>query len=284
MKAYILFIMLIPLLSCASQNGTVDIPGEQPAETPDTTDTFADIPQEEVSQACTRNEDCVDTIGCTQDLCGVDGTCRHIADDSLCPDGQTCNPTSGCGVSECESDAECVNRDGNFCNGDERCYDSKCWPGTARDCDDGNPCTSDFCDTAADRCVNEWIPSCSSDASTDGDAFDPFDPAVHYSGTFDIVPTLSSSCGAATYNISFLQFTRTDARLTVQAGGFSMTQEPPPDGPSFLALYQQGSCGIYQLSGTFNNADEFLGRWVASFSGTCSMCSSQEFNVYGIRR
>jgi len=285
MGKFLIIFFSIVLFSCATQSQEPDInPPDITADIPDAIDTISDFPPEEIQISCTRNEDCDDGIDCTHDICTVDGTCNRIPDDGLCPPDYKCSPISGCSQFECSDDIECIERDGNFCNGNEKCYNGRCWPGTPRDCDDGNPCTNDRCDTDLDKCINEWISSCSQDASTDAEEIEPFDPAVHYSGTFDIVPTLRSDCGQASYNISFLQFSKNATTLTVQAGGFPMTQQPPPDGPSFSVSYSQGSCGVYELTGTFNNANEFLGHWNATFSGTCSICSPQSFNIYGIRR
>jgi hypothetical protein len=281
MKQFIWFYSFLAL-ACSSGMENHDTSIDLPSDIPQESEEVIDIVDTSEPTSCTSNEDCDDHIDCTRDLCGVDGTCRHVADDSLCPEDQTCSTTLGCtAAGVCETNADCS--DGVFCNGDERCYEGACWPGEERNCDDGNPCTNDSCNVAADRCVYEWVPECSTDAETDADLPDPFDPLVHYSGTFRLYPVVSSDCGACSFTIEFIQFTRTDTELTAQAGAFPLQQSPAPDGPSFLALYSTASA-VYQLQGTFYNADEFGGRWVASFSGGCSSCSPQDFDVYGVRR
>jgi hypothetical protein len=267
--------------SCAAGGQTTDTGTEQPPDMPLDDAAAPDVDEEGEPRACTGNEDCDDGIDCTQDICGVDGTCRHVADDSRCEGDQRCDTTLGCTSDSCDSDDDCD--DGVFCNGRERCYEHECWPGEERTCDDGNPCTNDFCNAAADRCVNEWIAGCETDVETDGDVPDPFDPLVHFDGTFRLWPIVSSDCGSCSYTIEFIEFSRTDTELSVQAGSLLLLQSPVPEGPAFRAV-REGANAIYQLQATFYNADEFGGTWTASFSGACSICSPQSIEVYGVRR
>ena len=105
-------------------------------------------------QACTEDADCDDNIDCTVDSCDVDsGMCMSTADDSLCEDGQVCNPALGC-VSDqtCSEDADCD--DGEYCNGKETCQDGVCVSGSVVDCDDHVDCTVDTCDEDTDGCTN----------------------------------------------------------------------------------------------------------------------------------
>ncbi|MGH9797184.1 MAG: hypothetical protein ACRD5D_03395, partial [Candidatus Polarisedimenticolia bacterium] len=57
----------------------------------------------------------------------------------------------------CQTDEECD--DGIFCNGKETCDLTRgvCARGETPDCDDGNPCTTDACDTTANACVNRPV-------------------------------------------------------------------------------------------------------------------------------
>ena len=67
--------------------------------------------------------------------------------------------------------------DGLFCNGAEACAeDGTCLPGTPPSCDDGDPCTDDRCDAAADACVSlrderdadgDGVSTCSGDCRDD---------------------------------------------------------------------------------------------------------------------
>ena len=48
--------------------------------------------------------------------------------------------------------------DGLFCNGPETCQSGACAAGPAPACDDGNACTIDSCDPAADACLSVLLP------------------------------------------------------------------------------------------------------------------------------
>lgn len=47
----------------------------------------------------------------------------------------------------CVVNSNCT--DGDLCNGVERCVAGVCQPGQPLECDDGDPCTRDFCDPTA---------------------------------------------------------------------------------------------------------------------------------------
>src|SRR5262249_29630410 len=57
------------------------------------------------------------------------------------------SPTTTTLPPQCLSDASCG--DGNICNGVETCQAGVCIAGTPLDCDDGDPCTSDSCESRA---------------------------------------------------------------------------------------------------------------------------------------
>jgi len=99
---------------------------------------------------------CDDGVGCTIDSC-VSGACQHTADDTACDDGISCT------VDRCSATDDCVNTpndglcDDGYCFSGGRCAVDRggCVGGTmARDCRDGDPCTSDSCDPVAMMCVN----------------------------------------------------------------------------------------------------------------------------------
>lgn len=95
---------------------------------------------------------CDDGVDCTVDSCSeIGGGCIIFPDNSLCPEGELCR-ADGCTGLECRTDADC--QDDVFCNGLEACVDGMCVPGMVPACDDGVPCTSNFCDPATDRCEN----------------------------------------------------------------------------------------------------------------------------------
>lgn len=79
--------------------------------------------------ACTSDEDCIDGVECTIDVCG-EGGCFHEPDDAYCGDGVFCTEDI-CTLQGC------VN------------------PHTDAICDDGLPCTTDVCDAAEDVCKND---------------------------------------------------------------------------------------------------------------------------------
>ncbi len=88
---------------------------------------------------------CSDADPCTVDACdGKTGACSHAP----APTGSSCN-------------------DGDKCTLDERCKGGKC-VGTAKQCDDKNPCTKDHCATATGACHN--LPLGAGSACDDNDA------------------------------------------------------------------------------------------------------------------
>ncbi len=68
-------------------------------------------------------------------------------------------------ITSCNNNSDCD--DGNFCNGQETCdAQGVCHPGTPPNCDDGNPCTNDYCENNA--CHHDAIPGCTPPTSTGG--------------------------------------------------------------------------------------------------------------------
>ena len=72
-----------------------------------------------------------------------------------------CGPARAAVGDACFSNANCA--DGNLCNGAERCDAGVCVAAPPLVCDDGDPCTRDFCDPAA-GCVHAED-ACASDCS-----------------------------------------------------------------------------------------------------------------------
>ncbi|MFC1888618.1 cohesin domain-containing protein, partial [Thermodesulfobacteriota bacterium] len=97
--------------------------------------------------------DCADDVGCTVDTCNeATESCDHAADDSLCDDGLWCN-----GVETCDEVLDCQ-------------------AGVEMECDDGIPCTEDYCDDENDQCdVNDYCaeinvdPACPSNVMPEDD-------------------------------------------------------------------------------------------------------------------
>ncbi len=127
---------------------------------------------------------CADAVSCTADTCNeATDQCVHTPNDTLCNDGlfcngtETCNLTLGCQAGtapncadavSCTADTcneatdQCVHtpnstlcNDGLFCNGTETCsLTLGCQAGTAPNCADAVPCTTDSCNEATDLCVH----------------------------------------------------------------------------------------------------------------------------------
>ena len=73
-----------------------------------------------------------------------------------------------CSCYECDSAGDCG--DGNPCNGVENCVNHQCVAGTPLDCDDGNTCTSDYCDPITGCYYSDTISGCNDgDACTEND-------------------------------------------------------------------------------------------------------------------
>ncbi|MDI1443992.1 hypothetical protein [Polyangium sp. 6x1] len=131
------------------------------------------------SAGCSGEFDCNDGIDCTVDAC-VAGECKHGPDSNKCSDGKYCNgvevcdPKFGCvdtsdpcddgidcTVDACDEaidactytphDALCDNK--ITCDGVETCHPILgCLSSAPLDCNDGLPCTDDYCDLLADAC------------------------------------------------------------------------------------------------------------------------------------
>lgn len=276
-RALLAMLSCLLILSCKPSTNT---DGDNDADLDISNDADPDV---EVggNEDCIDNSDCDDGVDCTEDLCGAGNLCRNIPFDERCPGEQVCRERRGCVDGDlCDLDEDCD--DGDFCNGDEQCVGGGCFAGTARTCDDGDDCTTDYCNVATDSCVHDPAPDCVPDGGPDG-SVEPFDPDEHYSGSFELLPHPNSACLGATFNILTVTLSSTPDVLNVQAGSFPMTQTPRPTDESFDVTHTQGSCGAYRLAGTFTNSDIFTGRWTATFSGGCSMCDDQDFDVTGVR-
>ncbi len=130
-----------------------------------------------VEGACVGIElECEDANPCTENLCdSVDGCVFEPAfDDEVCDDGSECTENDVCYRGDCAGDAiscddenectddscdpsaGCVNdnntescEDGDACTDGDICVDGECEPGGETNCNDGNICTIDVCDTLA---------------------------------------------------------------------------------------------------------------------------------------
>jgi len=102
--------------------------------------------------------DCDDSIVCTIDSCEEPRGCVHVPQDVLCEDGNDCTQNfcdiaaGGCRSRDRNGQA-CD--DHNACTLNDTCLYTLCL-GTGRNCDDGIPCTDDYC-VPADGCHNDPV-------------------------------------------------------------------------------------------------------------------------------
>lgn len=134
--------------------------------------------------------DCDDGDPCTTDSCDPQtGECVHAPlvcnDFNLCNGTETCDPAIGCVVGvalNCDDENPCTDdscvpatgcvsvantapcTDEDPCTGPEVCSGGACFPGPAVDCDDGDDCTEDSCNSQTGECVHgDPIPDCCMD-------------------------------------------------------------------------------------------------------------------------
>jgi hypothetical protein len=159
--------------------------------------------------ACTTNDacaggtcipgpalDCDDGNPCTNDWCNPAEGCAHgnasgqCSDGNACTDGDTCvngictpgpaldcDDDNACTTDSCLPASGCkhVNKsgscsDGDACTTNDACVGGTCVPGPALDCDDGNPCTNDWCNPAEGCAHGNASGQCSDgNTCTDGD-------------------------------------------------------------------------------------------------------------------
>ena len=84
-----------------------------------------------------------------------DNDCDGQTDELICDDGEPCtddfcDPVEGC--HHVPNSAACD--DGSVCTANDRCVDGRCTAGGPMNCDDGNPCTDDFCNQST-GCYSE---------------------------------------------------------------------------------------------------------------------------------
>ncbi len=115
---------------------------------------------------------CDDNLQCTYDNC-VSGQCQHPPKTGACDDASTCTTGDKCSDGDCVGVAvQCDDKnpcttdscdatkgcttsaavgvdcsDNNACTVGDACSGGQCLPGDATVCDDGNPCTTDSCNS-----------------------------------------------------------------------------------------------------------------------------------------
>jgi len=128
---------------------------------------------------CTSSANCQDGNLCTDDLCSA-GKCAFTNNTAACDDGDKCTSGDKCSAGKCASGTPQSCNDSNPCTADtctaatgacayppsaggcsdgdactlnDQCAAGKCSPGTAKVCDDANPCTTDSCTTSSGACL-----------------------------------------------------------------------------------------------------------------------------------
>lgn len=107
---------------------------------------------------------CDDGNECTDDSCDAELGCANVPNTAPCDDGDACTSGDVCaegacgatGVTNCEDGNECTI---DFCDSVVGCGYlpnlNPCCTGTTSICDDGDPCTTDICDPASGGCDYE---------------------------------------------------------------------------------------------------------------------------------
>lgn len=130
---------------------------------------------------------CEDNNVCTDDYCDDVTMCKHVPNAAECTDfnectvgdhcengfcipltSLNCDDGNPCTTDACDSNGGCVNTnnsdpctDNDFCTENDYCLAGQCHPGTKRDCNDNNVCTTDVCQPAV-GCLHPYnTESCS---------------------------------------------------------------------------------------------------------------------------
>src|SRR5262245_2908920 len=91
---------------------------------------------------------CNDFNPCTDDHCDSVSGCFVTSNNNPCNDGNACTSNDHCTFGFCSGTANnnpCT--DFNACTTNDHCQFGFCSGGTPVDCNDNNPCTTEFCDT-----------------------------------------------------------------------------------------------------------------------------------------
>jgi len=142
---------------------------------------------DEGCNTCVTDADCDDGNPCTFNLC-LSEECHYpnVPENTACSDGDLCTVDDKCEAGQCVGTArDCSGFDGqctqgncdpqtgecgaenrqdgttcddqSLCTTDDACAAGVC-TGTAKDCDDNDPCTEDSCNEADGLCVNTRVP------------------------------------------------------------------------------------------------------------------------------
>ena len=103
--------------------------------------------------ACDDNNPCTEADKCAGGKC-AGGKAVACDDKNPCTTDKCDEKTGGCAFTP--NDATCD--DGNACTSGDKCAKGKCGAGTAKKCDDSNPCTDDACDAKSGDCKSNPKP------------------------------------------------------------------------------------------------------------------------------
>jgi hypothetical protein len=199
---------------------------------------------------------CDDANPCTQDRCD-EAACAH----TTTADGSACD-------------------DDSFCTTDDRCEAAVC-RGTARSCDDRDPCTDDRCDDAASLCVSDATTCAIGGTCLAAGTTNPLNPCeicdpvraprawtTHPDGTSCGEPscsagtlTAASFCSAAGVCVSG---EAAPCPSGVCAGPTECLGSPPSDGGVSPPAGTAEGCGCSSASGAFSSS--MLGVAVAALA------------------
>jgi len=161
--------------------------------------------------ACTVNEtcsggicaatiflDCDDENPCTDDVCLLSSGCYNTPNSNPCEDGDICTLQDYCAGGGCVSGTARDCDDGNPCTDDSCHAVFGCEHDNNSDgCDDGNPCTnSDQCSSGA--CTGGGLTDCTDSVSCTVDSCSPIQGCVHTSIDalcFDDISCTLDTCG-----------------------------------------------------------------------------------------
>ncbi len=142
--------------------------------------------------ACSTNNACV-----TGQTCSAFGNCnggtQKVCDDANPCTADTCQAGTGTCIFTPTGPIAC--NDQNSCTVGDFCSAGTCIGGSAKPCNDFNPCTADSCDKATGNCVYTAIAGCSSTCKVDSDCAVSADPCqVNYC---DVAKSACASKAAA---------------------------------------------------------------------------------------
>ncbi|NUN15497.1 MAG: IPT/TIG domain-containing protein [Myxococcales bacterium] len=208
---------------------------------------------------CKSVSDCSDGNPCTQDVCDVDGKCTNP-------------PTAG----PCD--------DGDACTINDNCLGGVCKGGAGVDCDDANPCTTDFCNSQTQSCENQIVPGCgdedvigNEDTGQETQDTNTGDALTEGLRLDQITPTTGSNDQATTVTVLGAGFA---TGLTARIGPNSLQDVTINSDKAFTATVPSGiTPGVYSLIVSVGSAqttmtDAFEIRAAAKSSDGDSGCKT----------